>query len=305
MRDQQWKKAVLAIITAAIIGGIAPVIAKIALQTFSPLQTVLFRFAGASPFLVFLAWKFGLKWNLEPKSLLLLLGGGVLFACNIVLFIFGIAQTTSVSSQLPYLLTPFVVMLWERIIFSLPIPRTQYVGCALGLVGAAFLILQGSGSLEMGSFTGNLLVTLAAFSWGTYLTYSKHITKNFSPLQLLTTNSVVTTLLVAPLALPSLLGESEFLQTISSSAILSMLFLIVINSIGMFFLYQWALSKVSAVTVSSVFYLNPLVAALFGGLLLGESVTTPILVSAILIGLGSYLSLIYSSKQPSQKSAVK
>ncbi len=291
--------AVLAVVTASIIGGIAPVVAKIALQTFTPLQIVFFRFGGAAAILVWIALYQKLSWRVPSRELLKLLLGSLLFAGNIIFFIFGIARTTSVVSQLFYLLTPFIIMIWGRLLFKTKIPGSKAFGALIGLAGALLLVLGSAQSVAFGSIQGNLLVATAVLCWGSYLLYSQKVIGHYSPLQLLTTNSFITTLLTLPIVFNQFMGPAPFLQPISTKAVGAIIFLILISSVSMFFLYQWALQRVSAVTVSTAQYISPLAAAVFGALLLGETVSTQLLLSGTLILVGVYFSMIYSQQTES------
>jgi drug/metabolite transporter (DMT)-like permease len=96
------------------------------------------------------------------------------------------------------------------------------------------------------------------------------------------------------LAIASLI-KGEFAELhFTQSSILAILYLVVFGSLVGYSCYIYILQKWSSAKAGTYAYVNPIVAIILGGLVLGEPITLPIVISMIIIIIG--IILVQSSK---------
>jgi len=289
-------KAILALIATGALGGIAPLFMKIALKEFSSYQILFIRFGIASVLITPLLIKYAKK--ITPKHLTYILPGSLLFSGNVFLFVVGVQYTTSIVSQLFYLLTPIVVSLANYFLFKEKISIRRIISMIICLGGSALLILRSIEATHLirsiGTFHGNILILCAMTSWSLYVVYTKKLSQKFEPPLFLVSN-FITALVISCLSFA--VTNTSFSTTLvtlfhsSPPVYLSLVALGGINSVLFFFLYQWSLKHVSSFIVASSAYISPLSAALFAIPFFGEQLSVTLLISAFSIFIGSYLIL--------------
>jgi len=284
-------KAIVALCLTGILGGFAPVFMKVAFKEFTPVQIVFTRFFFAFLILFPLAF-FTQKFTFDKQDIPVVLFASLLFSCNIFFFVLGLQYTTSIASQLMYLLTPTFVIVLTYFIFKKSITSKHVVSIIAGLLGGIILI-SGNNlshlSSSLGTPKGNGIILGAVCSWSLYIIISKKLSSKYHPLSLIVANSgVITVISIFVLFFQQVQIFSSYFHA-SSPAILSLLFLVIFNSVLFFFLYQWSIKLASPFAVSLSTYLSPLAAALLAIPLFGEKITIQLMISALLIGISSYL----------------
>lgn len=296
MKVSTRMKAIGALIVVGILGGIAPLLMKVALREFDSYQILFIRF-GLATFLIFPLLLNSFK-KIPFKKSLLIIPSGLLFTGNVFFMVVGIQFTTSIVSQLFYLLTPVIVSLVGYFLFKERISNRRILSMVICFAGSTFLILRSvqGGTLinSIGTLKGNILILCAVMSWSLYVVYTKRMSQKFEPQIFLVSNFVIA-LLVSLVSflfmnISVLATITQFIQS-STPVMSSLVTLAVINSVLFFFMYQWSLKYVSAFIVASTTYLSPLSAALFAIPFFGERLSMTLGLSAFSIFLGSYLIL--------------
>jgi len=289
-------KAILALVVVGVLGGVAPLFMKVALREFNSYQILFIRFGLASLLVIPLIISHIKKTAI--KKIILIIPAGFLFSGNVFFFVVGVQFTTSIVSQLFFLLTPVIVSLVSYVLFREKISLRRVISMIICFGGSSLLILrsiQGTDLIRsIGTFQGNIFILCAVTSWSLYVVYTKRISKKVEPSLFLVTN-FMTAFIISCISL--LVTKTSVISTIlqfthsSLPAVSSLLALATVNSVLFFFLYQWSLKHVSAFIVASTTYLSPLSAALFAIPFLGEQLSTTLLVSAMTIFIGSYFIL--------------
>lgn len=284
-------KAIIALCVTGILGGFAPIFMKVAFKEFSPVQVVFTRFFFTSLILFPIAL-FTKKLTFEKKDIPVVLLASLLFSGNIFLFVFGLQYTTSIASQLVYLLTPTFVIILTYLFFKSSISSKYFFSIFFGLFGGIILVSGNNLSQitnSLGTPLGNGMILGGVCSWSCYIIVSKRLSNKYNPLSLIVANSSVITIISALILYTQRIHIFSSYFSASSPALLSLLFLVIFNSILFFFLYQWAIKLASPFAVSLSTYLSPLAAGLLAIPLFGEKITIQLVMSAILIGISSYL----------------
>jgi len=284
--------AFIAIIIAGILGGMAPIYMKVALKEFTPFQIAFTRFFFA--FLILLPIAFIKKQlHFYKKDFFLILFTSLFFAGNIVFFVTGLSHTTSIASQLFYLLTPTFVIILSFFFFKHKIEMKHILSIVTGFLGGLILITRRGDKVDLtaslGTAEGNMLIITAVVCWSMYIILSKKLSEKYTPLNLLVMSSFVTSLISGIFLLFKQTNLIYLYTHASWPSIASLILLITLNSIVFFFLYQWAIKLVKPFSVSLSSYLSLLATAVIAIPLFGEKITVQLVISGLLIGVSSYL----------------
>jgi drug/metabolite transporter (DMT)-like permease len=163
------------------------------------------------------------------------------------------------------------------------VPRRALVSVALGLAGVALLLLPGAGGPT--PLLPLALVAVAAICWAAGAVAGKRLTM---PADLV--SAVGAQMLIggaASLAVGVVAGEPARLRLgdLSPASAVSWAYLVAVGSVLAFSAYAWLLRNASVSLVATHGYVNPLVAAGIGWVVLGEP-TGPLalLAAAVIVG---------------------
>ena len=243
--------AIFALIMTGILGGVSSLFMKVALKEFNSYQILFIRFGIATLLIIPLFVKH-LK-VITTKTLRSLIPAGILFSINVLFFVVVIQYTTSVVSQLFYLLVPVFVSLFSYFLFKEKISLKRIVSMIICFGGSSLLILEsikGSSLVHsIGTFHGNILILCSVISWSTYLVYTKRLSKQIAPSLFLVINFTIA-LVIAILFfyLFFIITKISFIVTIvqfshsSLPVMLSLLALASVNSVVFFSCINGALN---------------------------------------------------------------
>ena len=221
------------------------------------------------------------RWPSRPQwrwcaaaGVLLLVGQGVV----------GVAERT-IPSGLAALLVA-TVPLWllglDAGLNRARLGLAPLAGLLLGLVGVALLSSLGGGSRPV-SVAGVLMVIGAAGMWALGTMTARRGSFPSSPvlatgMELLAGGAVL-------LVLAAATGEfgSLHLSHVSARSWLALGYLILAGSIVAFSAYGIAVRSLPTPTVATYAYVNPVIAVLLGALILGENLTTMMIIGGVLI----------------------
>lgn len=213
-----------------------------------------------------------------PWLALVVLCGGV---AGPVLLMFGLARTSAASASLLLNLEGLATMAIAWCVFRESVDRRLLLGAFAILSGA--MVLSYHGATAFGS--GTLAIIAACVCWG----IDNNLTRKLSagdPWQIAAAKGLVAGVVNVSLAM------TQGAQWPSAShwfEAMAIGFLGYGVSVVAFVL---ALRQLGAARTGAYFSTAPFIGALVAVLLLGESVTAPLLVAAVLMGIGVYLHLV-------------
>jgi drug/metabolite transporter (DMT)-like permease len=163
--------------------------------------------------------------------------------------------------------------------------RRRLAGLGLGFLGVALVGTPRGlgGSVGPGYLAGVACLVANAFCFAAYTTASKRLVAGLSSL---TTTAGVLLAGAVPLAIAATLEGWGDLAGLSGTQWASILYLALVCSVGAYFAYTVALSRLEATRAAAWVYLEPLVAFALGWAMLGEALTPPILAGAAAIAAG-------------------
>lgn len=204
--------------------------------------------------------------------------------------VFALAQTR-VDSALTGIInstTPLFAFLIGMLFFSTFFSWLKLSGVLLGLTGTTILILYGQANPDLGDYRFALLILVATICYGTNLNFIKKYLQDIHPL----TISSISFMLVGLLAL-GYLFTTDFItriqeSTVSQASLGYIAILAVIGTALASILFFWLTQQTDALFASTVTYLIPIVAIIWG-LMDGEVFGVYHIIGMLLILGGVYL----------------
>ena len=279
------------LILGAIIGGGVSSVTKIGLVQIPPFIFSFIRFFIAS--LVLLPFLRSEKIP-KGKDLLILIGVSILPVSNVALFVVGVKLTTASIAVMLYAATPILTALFCAYFISHKMGIKKWFYILIGLIGVLLVILMPffeKGIPFTGDFTGNILISTGVILWSLYLTYSKKLQKIYSPLIITSFFIFQAALVFFFLSLTEINSLNYWWHNITLSSILSLLYITIPATVLAYLMGQHNIKLVGPVEASLTHFLMPISGYLFAFFLLGERLTTGLIIGTILIFTSIWLTL--------------
>jgi len=209
-------------------------------------------------------------------------------ALNMLAFFKGLQYTTPINGSVIMVTTPIIVLVLSAIIFREKITKLKVLGIFAGLSGALILsVYNRSTSTGDQILLGNFLVLVNAASYSYYLILIKKLTNKYHPYTFIKWLFLFGILFVLPFGYNELVvvNWSSFTPYIWFSA----LFVVVFATFATYLLNPIALRNLSATTVSTFVYIQPIFAGGFAIMMGSDNLNAVKVLAAILIFLGVYL----------------
>jgi len=281
----------LAAFGATLIYGLNHTVAKNVMPIYiGPYAFILLRVIGAS----ILFWTVSLFIKTEkidkkdwPRIILCSFIGMVI---NMLAFFKGLELSTPVNSSVMITLSPIIVFIFSAILLKEKIESMKAFGIASGFVGALILVLYTAktGVNAPNIPMGNLLFIVNSFAYGLYLVLVKPLISKYNIITLLKWLFLLGVIMNFPVTI-SQFSEVEWTNLPLKEAIIPMAFVVIGTTFFTYLFNAYALTKLTASSVSSFIYLQPIVGIVFAISTKSDSLTLISVVGMILIFIGIYL----------------
>lgn len=275
------------LIVIALTWGSSFILIKKSLLVFSPYEIGAIRVGVSGLIMAFLGIP---ALKRMPKNIIFWVALAGLFGNFIPMFLFPMAQT-QVSSSLAGILdslVPVFVLVLGYIFFGIRSKKTQVVGAIVGFAGAATLMYFSEVSTEGSQIGYALLVVLATACYAISALLIKHKLQNVPSMEL--SGAIFTIWLIPSFIILLTTGFFTKFQSTSETweAMGYLSILTIVGTTLAMVLYYKLIQNTTPVFASSVTYLLPLVAVIWG-LIDGESFTIWYVLGGLLILIGIYL----------------
>ncbi|MCX7551155.1 DMT family transporter [Xanthomarina sp. F2636L] len=277
--------------------GSSFILIKKTLPVFDPYQIGAFRAGLSGVFLAFIG--FSAMRKMTKKDIFWIALSGF-FGNFLVVFIFPFAQL-EVSSSLAGIinaLDPIFTLILGVFLFGIRSKSIQYFGAVIGFIGALILIYSsGTESGESHYFYILLLVIGSALYAVSALIVEKKL-KHIKTTEL--TSSIYTIWMIPSLIILGFSGfftKIDYSQSATMEALGSLVFLTVVSTTLVMFLFFKLVQDTSAVFVSTVSLLIPVI-AVFWGILDDEKFTFWYALGGTLVLIGVYFIRDKKTKKP-------
>ncbi len=275
-----------ALIAVQLFFGTWPIFGKIALRALPSTGLVALRIVGASVAFVFLcrAARVSLRLNRRSDYARLALYSLLGVVVNQFLFTKGLVLSTAINATILGTTIPVSTLLVSLLLgYERPAPRIL-LGMAVAACGVVYLVDPASADFSRAKLIGNLFLILNTLAYGAYIAISQDLIRRYGALPVITWVFLFGCVAALPV------GGYNLAQTplgnIDAHIWLTLAYIILVPTVGAYYLNAWALGRVAPSTVAIYIYLQPLIAFALAPLILGESLNSRTWVASILIFAG-------------------
>ncbi|NKB49946.1 MAG: EamA family transporter [Alphaproteobacteria bacterium] len=280
--------AALAACLSTSMGGSSFVAMRFLVTETDPVTIAFLRNAGAALVLTPLAFAMVRRWP-GPRELVVIgIMGAAFFGGLQFLFANALTFTTSGRAALTYMTTPFMTLALAALFRAEPTTRFKVAGVVLATAGVVVALWQSSSTAPPNAWIGDLLVLFGALISAVFNVWSSRWLRLHEPLVVAVTGVLPGTLLLFIVA--QALGAPTVSPELSSTGWLAVGFLGLFGAAISYMLWLWALRHTTPTLVAVSLPMNPLMALLWGAVLLGEPVTRPMVIGFALVIVGIALS---------------
>ncbi|MEW6413087.1 MAG: DMT family transporter [Candidatus Zixiibacteriota bacterium] len=283
MRRSSWF-----LIIPVVFWGISYIAIKVVLEELEPVEMISVRFLLAAPTLYLILRFKGLRiWPVAMR-------GKLLFASFMVFLHFWVMATgmkeTSASNTAWILTTaPIFIAILGWIFLNEKFSLYQWLGLAVACSGVIFLTYNGDPSnLAWIHSRGDLIVLGSCVTWAIYTIGTRDITRKVNPLVATFWMTAIAGLVFVPWTLVTS-GYQKFMH-LQDDTVISLFFLGIFCLAVAFWLWSEGLARQTAAEVGVYLYIEPLITMIGAWVLIGEAITIWLVVGAILISIGVYVS---------------
>ena len=275
----------VALVLVQIMFGTWPIFGKLVLRSMSSTSLVGIRILGAAAVLILLQRKLGQLRHLPKRVLAWLVLSSLLgVVVNQLLFVKGLSLTTAINATLLTTTIP-VFTLGVSIALGYDRPSIRhFLGIALAAAGVIYLVDPWRANFTAQTTLGNVLIVCNSLSYGAYIAVSRDLFRRYGALNVITWIFLVGAIVSLPIA--AYAWSSEALGNISGVVWLIVAFIILVPTVGAYYLNSWAITRVPPSVVAIYIYLQPLLAFGLAPLVLGETWNSRTLVACALIFAG-------------------
>ncbi|WP_439516086.1 DMT family transporter [Sediminibacterium sp.] len=220
-----------------------------------------------------------------PRFLLCALTG---VAINQLLFIKGLSLTTAIHSSLLSLGTPIFITIIAAWLLKEKLTLYKIAGLALGIGGAAMLILMKDNSTSgKDMLLGDILIIINAISYAFYLVLVRPLMEHYKPIHVLRWVFTFGTFMILPF------GLEQFMDTnwaaFGTTQWIALAFVALFVTFFAYLFNVYGLSVIGSSATGSYIYTQPVFAAIIAMVFMGEHFTITKALAAICIFSGVYL----------------
>lgn len=262
----------LSLLFIAMIWALNFTVVKASLSEIDPHSFNAIRFILASSFMWLIVARRNAWFRVHRQDwvplLVLGLAGNFLYQW---LFIEGINLTFAANAAVMLGTIPIWVALASHLLSLEMMNRLKGWGVIFAFSGVIMIIAGGKNPISFASdtFTGDIIIVIAAMVWALYTIYSKSHLTRYSPLQFSALMSTIGAVALSGMAIPHL--NATDWNTVSVPAIGGMIYSGLL-SIGLAYLiWNNGIQRVGAVRTATYQNLVPVLGLIFGVVLLGEN----------------------------------
>lgn len=261
---------------------------KLVLPEIPPQALVVIRVGGAFTvlFLAYLITGRGRVHSGRDWAMLAVIGLlGV--TANQNMFLMGLERTTAINASILVTTVPIFTVLYSVLGRQESASASKIGGIAIAGLGVVYLIGPDRVSLAPNLALGNALVVMAMACYAGFLVLAKPLLRRYDTLTVIVWAMFFGLLGTLPVGLATLSRVSPTEVPVGIWVLVA--YIVLVPTIGAFFLSGWALKRSSSQLVAAYIYLQPLVtASIAPAVLEGERVTPRMIVAglAIFAGLG-------------------
>jgi drug/metabolite transporter (DMT)-like permease len=200
------------------------------------------------------------------------------------LFVKGLSLTSVINATLLGTTIPIFTLVVSIALRKDRASMRRVIGIMLAAGGVVYLIGPTRAGFSSATRLGDLLIVTNSLCYGTYIAISKDLMTRYSALTVITWIFIVGSIATVPVGTLSV--SHVALGSVSAGVWVAIAYIVLVPTVGAYYLNAWALGRVPPSTVAVYIYLQPLIAFSLAPLLLGEKLSWRTLIAALLIFTG-------------------
>lgn len=282
------KSGHLALFFANLIFGLnTPISRTIIPDIIDPFSLTFLRLAG-STILFWTISLFAKKETVPVKDILLLFFASIFgIVLNQIPYIAGLSMTSPIDASLVTSLLPIITMLLAALIIKEPVTWLKAIGVLVGASGAFILIMNSANHNGKGSFTGDLMILMAASSYAIYLTLFKNLISKYSSVTVMKWMFLFATIISYPVLHKSVI-QTDF-TSLNMSVWLRIGYIVIFKIFISYLLIPIGQKTIRPTTLSMYNYMQPIVASLVAVGLGMDTFGYEKIISTVLVFAGVYI----------------
>ncbi|MXV61051.1 EamA family transporter [Natronorubrum sp. JWXQ-INN-674] len=218
---------------------------------------------------------------------------GTAVAASLATQFLGTALTTASQGSLITVLTPIFTILLGVTLLGERLSARLVIGMAIATAGTV-VVLTGQYRLSelAGAATAGIgMLLVASATWALYTVWGKPLIDRYSALETATYSCVVAVPILAVFVALEIATTDASLRAIEPTPglVVAVLYLGLLGTAAAWYLWYKGMEYVDASVISAFFFVQPVVGALFGAMVLGESLGSRFVLGGIVMAVGVYL----------------
>lgn len=206
---------------------------------------------------------------------------------NQLLFVKGLSLSTVINVTLLGTTIPVFTLLVSILLGHDRLSLRRLAGLLLAASGVIYLIDPLKSDFSTRTSVGNLLIVINCVAYGAYIASSKELFRKYGALKVITWLFLIGS---AFIIIPGIYGiRGDELHEAGWMLWLNLAYIVLVPTVGAYYLNAWALTSVPPSTVATYIYLQPLIAFALAPLLLGEKWNSRTLIASVLIFAGVFV----------------
>lgn len=262
------------------------ILSKIMLETLTPYQVLVIRFAIAIIALTLMYPKFKFERCLKDELYFFIIGALLTFYFffeNSALMRTYASNVSLIDSTIPLMTGLIAYLMYKEKFFN----RYTVIGFILSYGGVVTIVVTGQG-LEGVEPLGDLFAVGAAIMFAFYTNVMIKVQERYHIIVL--TRKVFVYSFITMLIITFVSGDALSFENFSLPLVGGLLYLGIVASCLAFLMWNKAIALVGSVKTNQFIYLIPMITMIFSVILLGEKVSTIKIVGSLVIVLGLYIS---------------
>lgn len=290
-------------LTAAAIWGGLYVVSDIVLQTIPPFTLLTIRLLMGIAVLAVLLWRSGTALPRRSETIRLLVVGFLGFGVSVGAQFVGTDKSTAVNGALVTSASPAFILVFAWLLLHERLTPQRILAVVLATLGVVVIIDPSKADFSSDTFIGDLVLALAAVTWGLYSVLVRKLSVRHDTL-------VITLLAFLGgmfLTIPAMLLElpNRPVGEIDNGTILGVLYLGIISTAVAMWLWNRAFALVDASVASLFFFAQPVVGTILSVLVQGQVITPSLWAGGLMIAAGLLLAIYPARRMHWQKRAAR
>lgn|SRR5690625_1502652 len=274
----------LYLILASSIWGGMYVVVKVVVAVIPPAELVWMRYVIALFALITIGLVTKQNWKIKKQHMGLIIAIAVIgYVVSIVTQEAGTMLSTAQMGAIITSTTPAFMVVFASLILKEHLSLRKFVSVFLATVGV--VIIVGVDNLGMSSMLGGLSLIVAALTWALMSVLIKRLPNDYSQIVVTTYATLIAVIILTPFVIPRLpaINTSDLVRPEIWGGLI---YLGIISTAIAFLLWNRGLQMLNASSGGLYFFFQPIVGALLGWLILGETLSLTFWFGSILILFG-------------------